>query len=203
MKLATSLEKLSDWQKRKTKAQGLIILQKEIRRKAERLQNLFEVLGRDELRSFVLSLVEKNLIIQTNNELKNLCQGRYEITHQNKGMKLSPEFFIYDKYREGGKRKISTLSGGETFMVSLAMAMALAELTRGHAEIDSLFIDEGFGTLDQDSLEDVLTVLNQIQTRGLLVGIISHVKVLTDSLAVNLHLTKKQNGNSSLKLIVN
>jgi len=83
------------------------------------------------------------------------------------------------------------------------MAMALAELTRGHAEIDSLFIDEGFGTLDQDSLEDVLTVLNQIQTRGLLVGIISHVKVLTDSLAVNLHLTKKQNGNSSLKLIFN
>ena len=155
-----------------------------------------------QLRTFVLSLVEENLIIETNQELQRLCQGRYEIVHQSRRLK-NPDFYILDKYREGGLRKVSTLSGGETFMVSLAMALALAEMTRGQAEIDSLFIDEGFGTLDQDSLEDVLEMLNQIQTRGLMVGIISHIKPLTNSLPVNLILNKKQDGTSTVKLQYN
>jgi exonuclease SbcC len=88
-------------------------------------------------------------------------------------------------------------------MVSLAMALALAEMTRGQAEIDSLFIDEGFGTLDQDSLEDVLDMLNQIQNRGLMVGVISHIKALTNAIPVNLVLTKKQDGTSSIGIVAN
>ena len=88
-------------------------------------------------------------------------------------------------------------------MVSLAMALGLAEMTRGQAEIDSLFIDEGFGTLDQDSLEDVLDMLQQIQTRGLMVGIISHIKTLTNALPVNLVLNKRQDGTSSISLLLN
>ena len=83
------------------------------------------------------------------------------------------------------------------------MALGLAEMTRGTAEIDSLFIDEGFGTLDQDSLEDVLDMLKQIQTRGLMVGIISHVKVLTNALPVNLLVQKKQDGTSSVGIVYN
>ena len=92
---------------------------------------------------------------------------------------------------------------GETFMVSLAMALGLAELTRGSAEIDSLFIDEGFGTLDQNSLEDVLDMLKQIQTRGLMVGLISHVRSLTSALPVNLLLTKRSDGTSQISLQYN
>lgn len=88
-------------------------------------------------------------------------------------------------------------------MVSLAMALGLAEMTRGQAEIDSLFIDEGFGTLDQESLEDVLDMLAQIQTRGLMVGIISHIKTLTNALPVNLVLNKRQDGTSSIKVQFN
>ena len=88
-------------------------------------------------------------------------------------------------------------------MVSLAMALGLAEMTRGQAEIDSLFIDEGFGTLDQESLEDVLDMLSQIQTRGLMVGIISHVKALTSALPVNLVLKKHQDGTSNISLQFN
>ncbi len=148
-------------------------------------------------------MVEENLIIHTNEELQKLCQGRYEIIHFSRANKLAPEFFIMDKFRDGGIRKISTLSGGETFMVSLAMAIALAEMTRGKAEIDSLFIDEGFGTLDSDSLQDVLDVLKQIQTRGLMIGIISHVKELTNSIPINLNVVKGQDGSSSLRLVYN
>jgi exonuclease SbcC len=116
---------------------------------------------------------------------------------------MTPEFFIMDKFRDGGVRKISTLSGGETFMVSLAMAIGLAEMTRGKAEIDSLFIDEGFGTLDSESLHDVLDVLKQIQTRGLMIGVISHIKELTTSIPVNLNVIKAQDGNSSLRIAFN
>jgi exonuclease SbcC len=203
MELASSGQRLLDWEKRQDKIKVLQITREEIMKRLSRLTRLFEVLGKDELRSFVLSLVEENLITQTNEELQKLCQGRYEIVHQTRGVRMSPDFFVLDKFREGGLRKVSTLSGGETFMVSLAMALALAEMTRGQAEIDSLFIDEGFGTLDQDSLEDVLDMLNQIQNRGLMVGVISHIKALTNAIPVNLVLTKKQDGTSSIGIVAN
>lgn len=198
MNFASISTRLSEWEKVQDKIQLFEMQFKELSLKLARKMRLFEVLGKDELRSFVLALVEEGLIQQTNEELQKLCQGRYEIIHQTKSMKMTPEFYILDKYREGGKRKISTLSGGETFMVSLAMALGLAEMTRGQAEIDSLFIDEGFGTLDQESLEDVLDMLQQIQTRGLTVGIISHIKTLTSALPVNLVLNKRTDGTSSI-----
>lgn len=196
-------ERLEHWEKLQDKILILDMKKEDLKKNILRIERLSEVLGKDELRSFVLSLVEENLIVQTNEELQRLCQGRYEIIHQARGKGITPDFYILDKYREGGRRKVSTLSGGETFMVSLAMALALAEMTRGQAEIDSLFIDEGFGTLDQESLEDVLDMLNQIQTRGLMVGIISHIKPLTNSLPVNLMLNKKQDGTSTMSLQYN
>lgn len=203
MEFASTNTKLSAWEKRQDKVSLLVLKNNELEKKLQRLEQLFEVLGKDELRTFILSLVEENLIQQTNEELHKLCQGRYEIVHQSRKMRMTPEFYVLDKYREGGTRKVSTLSGGETFMVSLAMALALAEMTRGSAEIDSLFIDEGFGSLDQDSLEDVLEMLGQIQTRGLTIGIISHIKSLTNALPVNLVLSKRNDGTSSISLQYN
>jgi exonuclease SbcC len=203
MAFAEVRARLEDWEKRQDRIALLQLKALDLTTLLDRRARLYEVLGKDELRTFVLSLVEENLITQTNDELQKLCQGRYEIVHQSRRMKITPEFYILDKFREGGLRKVSTLSGGETFMVSLAMALGLAEMTRGKAEIDSLFIDEGFGTLDQESLEDVLDMLKQIQTRGLMVGLISHVKALTSALPVNLQVTKKQDGTSSVGIIHN
>lgn len=203
MNFASVRARLEDWEKRQDRITLLHLKSKDLADALARRSRLYEVLGKDELRTFVLSMVEENLITQTNDELQKLCQGRYEIVHQSRKMKLTPEFYILDKFREGGLRKVSTLSGGETFMVSLAMALGLAEMTRGKAEIDTLFIDEGFGTLDQESLEDVLDMLKQIQTRGLMVGIISHVKALTQSLPVNLLVSKKQDGTSSVSVVYN
>lgn len=201
--LASTSTRLQEWEKIQDKIQLFELQSKDVQEDLNRKLRLYEVLGKDELRTFVLSLVEENLIHQTNEELQKLCQGRYEIVHQTRSLKMVPEFFIMDKFREGGRRKVSTLSGGETFMVSLAMALGLAEMTRGQAEIDSLFIDEGFGTLDEESLDDVLQMLQQIQTRGLMVGLISHIKPLTSSLPVNLVLNKKQDGTSSISLRFN
>lgn len=200
--LARLQTRKDEQEKRRDRIRLIELKLADVNSEIQRWDRLSKILGKDELRTFVLSLVEENLIIVTNEELARLCQGRYEIVHQTKSNN-TPEFFILDKLRDGGIRKISTLSGGETFMVSLAMALGLAEMTRGTAEIDTLFIDEGFGTLDQDSLEDVLDMLNQIQNRGLMVGIISHVKALTSTLPVNLHVQKRQDGTSSVRLVVN
>jgi exonuclease SbcC len=203
MKFSEISTRLINWEQLQEKIQELKLNENEVDRNYSRKMRLYEVLGKDELRTFVLSLVEENLIHQTNEELQKLCQGRYEIVHHSKSMKMTPEFYILDKFCEDGKRKVSTLSGGETFMVSLAMALGLAEMTRGRAEIDSLFIDEGFGTLDNESLEDVLDMLKQIQTRGLMVGIISHIKALTNALPVNLVLNKSSDGTSVMGLKYN
>jgi DNA repair protein SbcC/Rad50 len=172
-------------------------------KESERWKRLLDVLGNDDMRTFVLSLVESALIKQTNLELTKLCHGRYEIQHSQKKGKLSPEFTIIDHWRDALVRKVSTLSGGETFMVSLAMALALAEMTRGRADIDSFFIDEGFGTLDEDSLEEVMEMLQQVRSRGKQIGLITHVKALSTRLPINLRLKKDSKGNSQTEIVWN
>tara|TARA_R110000868_G_scaffold242548_1_gene498080 strand:- start:50043 stop:53309 length:3267 start_codon:yes stop_codon:yes gene_type:complete len=168
----------------------------------KRWDTLAQVLGQDEFRGFALGLVEERLVEQTNKELEHLCEGRYQITLlENK--KQSQDFLVVDHWRGGGERKVSTLSGGETFLVSLAMALSLAELTRGQTEVDAFFIDEGFGTLDRDSIDDVLEVLSSVQSRGKQIGLISHVKALTDRIPVNLHLEKSTLGDSKIRVIYN
>lgn len=168
----------------------------------KRWDSLAAVLGQDEFRGFALGLVEERLVVQTNRELEHLCEGRYQITLlENK--KQSQDFLVVDHWRGGGERRVSTLSGGETFLVSLAMALSLAELTRGQTEVDAFFIDEGFGTLDRDSIDDVLDVLSNVRSRGKQIGLISHVKALTDRIPVNLHLEKSTLGDSKIKIVYN
>lgn len=166
------------------------------------LKDLDELIGRDEFRNYVLGIVEKALIEQTNLELDKICQGRYSIITDYTSRNMNSEFKIIDHYRGAIKRKVSTLSGGETFLVSLAMALALAELSKTVGELDTLFIDEGFGTLDEDSIEEVYELLNQMGSEKN-IGLISHVKDLTTRIPVNIELNKNQIGHSQLSVILN
>ena len=88
-------------------------------------------------------------------------------------------------------------------MVSLAMALALSELTRGTRQIDSLFIDEGFGTLDADSLEDVIEMLLNMSLRGKAIGLITHVQKLSERIPTNIHLKKSNQGSSTINVKYN
>lgn len=175
--------------------------------KLKETENQYEALnlliGKDEFRNFVLARIENLLLQQTNKELDQLCQGRYRLTQTHKTNRLLTEFLVIDHFHGAQKRKISTLSGGETFMVSLALALALAEMTRGKTQIDSLFIDEGFGTLDQDAIEDVLELLIDMQNTGKQIGLISHVKKLTRRIPVNINLIKSESGLSDIEFIMN
>lgn len=163
-------------------------------------QKVKDVIGRDEFTRFAISMIEEQLILMANQELEKLCDGRYTLFQQEKNKTKGPEFFIKDLWRSSSERPLQSLSGGETFMVSLAMALGLAEMSRGQTEIDTFFIDEGFGTLDQDSLEEVLNILMSIRSRGKQIGIISHVKELTDRLPIRLQLNKNQLGESQLEI---
>ena len=167
------------------------------------LNDLYSLIGKDSFRNYILSLIENTLIDQTNKELENLYQGRYSLSQTHKKNKSLSEFIIIDYFKDGMSRKVSTLSGGETFLVSLAMALALAELTRGQTEIDSLFIDEGFGTLDSDSIDEVFELLEAIQHSGKQIGIISHVQNLTSRIGININLNKSSEGSSKVDILYN
>lgn len=162
-----------------------------------RLETLDNILGKNEFRNFALSLIEQRLIDQANIELRSLCDDRYTI--KQKHGTHGPEYFIDDKWNADGIRKISTLSGGETFLIGLSMALSLAEFSRGYTQLDFFFIDEGFGTLDDQSLEEVLNVLLSLNSRGKQIGIISHITKLTDQIPINLTLTKNGLGESIIK----
>jgi exonuclease SbcC len=176
---------------------------KELKATSTRYKNLIEVLGKnkDEFRNFVLGFIEKQLILATNGELNSICDGRYELIQ--KESTHGHEFFIVDSWNGGLERKVSTLSGGETFLVSLAMALSLAEMTRGQVDIDCFFIDEGFGSLDKDSIEDAFNALMSVRSRGKQIGIISHIQELTDRIAANIQLNKSNDGQSKIDIIFN
>jgi len=112
----------------------------------------------------------------------------------------SDEFFVVDTWNGDDERSVRTLSGGETFLASLALALALAEQVRSlsvteKARLDSLFLDEGFGTLDPESLRIVVDAVEQLGGDGRLVGVITHVKELADQFP-RIDVTKSPRGSS-------
>ena len=109
---------------------------------------------------------------------------------------------IFDKYMGNARRSVRTLSGGETFLVSLAMAFALSDIASRNVKIESLFIDEGFGTLDPETLDQAITILEKIQNEGdKSVGIISHVSALKERITTQIKLEKGSLGYSTISIV--
>jgi exonuclease SbcC len=104
---------------------------------------------------------------------------------------------VFDQYT-GLQRPVSTLSGGESFMASLALALGLSDVVQSHAggiHLDAIFVDEGFGTLDAEALEWAIRALKDLQRTGRLVGIISHVSELRDWIDARLELRREGSGS--------
>ncbi len=109
---------------------------------------------------------------------------------------------IFDNYMGNARRSVRTLSGGETFLVSLAMAFALSDIAARNVKIESLFIDEGFGTLDPETLEQAITILEKMQNEGdKSVGVISHVSALKERITTQVKLEKGSLGYSTLEVV--
>ncbi|MGK0493965.1 MAG: exonuclease SbcC [Maribacter sp.] len=109
---------------------------------------------------------------------------------------------IFDTYMGNARRSVNTLSGGEIFLVSLAMAFALSDIASRNVKIESLFIDEGFGTLDPETLDQAITVLEKMQNEGdRSVGIISHVGALKERITTQVQLEKSSLGHSQIRVV--
>jgi exonuclease SbcC len=132
-----------------------------------------------------------DLVAGANELLGQLSGGGYSLYSDESG-----SFSIVDHRNADEMRSVATLSGGETFLVSLALALSLAETlaAKGGAGLDAIILDEGFGTLDDDSLDTVATVLEELTGRGLMVGVITHVKELAARAAVRYEVSREVGG---------
>jgi exonuclease SbcC len=131
------------------------------------------------------------LVDGANHLLDQLSGGGYSLNSDDSGT-----FSMVDHRNADEVRSVATLSGGETFLVSLALALSLAETlaAKGGSGLDAIILDEGFGTLDDESLEIVATVLEELTGRGLMVGVITHVKELAARAPVRFEVTREPGG---------
>ena len=164
---------------------------------------LKNLLGRniDSFNSYVQRITLKNLIIRANIHMFKLNE-RYSL-EMNENFKEGEElnFMLIDHFQADEKRLVDTSSGGEKFLISLALALGLSDLASKNVKIDSLFIDEGFGTLDNKTLETVISTLGTLQKQGKMIGIISHVENLKERINTQIQVLKKSNGVSEIKII--
>jgi exonuclease SbcC len=143
----------------------------------------------------------RKLFVMTNEKLMNLMD-RYQLALGGEG--LEDEIWVIDTYMGDEKRSISSVSGGERFVISLAMALSLSDLASNNVRIDSLFIDEGFGSLSPDELDNAVSMLENLQAANdKTIGIISHVESLKERISTQIQVKKLHNGESTLNLKVN
>ena len=142
--------------------------------------------ARVSLERYVLAAYFEKILLYANEIMKKLTQGRYVMLRKDyasKGMaKQGLELDVFD-YESGLSRDIRTLSGGESFKAALSLALGLSQMIQDHAggiELNTLFIDEGFGTLDMQSLDQAINCLIELHQDNKLIGIISHVSELKD-----------------------
>ena len=108
------------------------------------------------------------------------------------------ELNVIDNYQAGEIRSTKNLSGGESFIASLALSLGLSSMASRNVRVDSLFLDEGFGTLDEDALETALETLSGLQQDGKLIGIISHVPALKERIGTQIQVESGSSGRSCL-----
>jgi len=152
---------------------------------------------------FVLAAFLDDILTEANVRLGKMTSGRYQLlrkTDRSKGnVQSGLELLVFDQYT-GQKRHVKTLSGGESFKAALSLALGLADVVQNHAggvSLETMFIDEGFGTLDPESLDQAIEALIDIQSSGRLVGIISHVPELKERIDARLEVTATQSGSET------
>jgi exonuclease SbcC len=137
-------------------------------------------------RTFAQGLTLDNLVYLANQEMAKLHQ-RYQL-QRNSEEPLALQ--VIDLWQANAVRDVKTLSGGESFLVSLGLALALSNLVSHKTRIESLFLDEGFGSLDANTLEVALDALEQLNATGKLIGVISHVDALKERINTQIHVQK-------------
>ena len=135
------------------------------------------------------------LIHYANVQLRNLTR-RYQLERVPDTLALQ----VVDHDMCDEIRSVHSLSGGESFLVSLALALGLSALSSNRMKVESLFIDEGFGSLDAETLRVAMDALENLRTQGRKIGVISHVQEMTERIPVQIRIERAGNGRSSLEI---
>jgi DNA repair exonuclease SbcCD ATPase subunit len=159
------------------------------------------------LQRYVLGIMFSSVVAAANKMLEMVHGGRYRLYRSDEkaegSNKRGLELKVFDKNsEEHDGRFVSTLSGGEKFLVSLALSIGMSTVAqKSGIKIEALFIDEGFGSLDDDSIADAMNVLNSIQEANGLVGIISHVQILQDQIPSKLRIEEDSKGSHIVQTV--
>ena len=186
-------------------AETLAVLTKELD-EAKARQTKWDILnkyfGGTRFRTLVQTYILRPLLNNANVYLKKITE-RYTLTCSEDNEQLS--ILVLDNYNKKQIRSVTVLSGGERFMISLALSLALSSLNRPDMNVNILFIDEGFGTLDEKSLDSVMATLEKLQEiageSNRRVGIISHREELDERIPVQIQVKKRGEGRSTIEII--
>ncbi len=149
-------------------------------------------------RNFAQALTFEHLIALANKQLQKMSE-RYLLKRT--GEISNPfELSVVDKFQNNEERTAQNLSGGEKFIVSLSLALGLSNMASKNMRIDTLFIDEGFGTLDSDYLDVALSALSNLQSEGKIIGVISHLSELKERIATHVEVIPSGNGYSKIQI---
>jgi exonuclease SbcC len=162
-----------------------------------RWNQLHELIGSADgkkFRNFAQGLTFELMVSHANQQLAKMSD-RYLLVRD----KAQPlDLNVIDNYQAGEIRPVKNLSGGESFIVSLSLALGLSRMASKHIRVDSLFLDEGFGTLDEDALETALEALAELKQDGKLIGVISHVGALKERISTQINVEPTHGGRSRL-----
>ena len=157
------------------------------------------------LETYVLTAYFDRIIAKANTRLMNMSDGQYELKRREEGEKKSKsglDLDVVDHYN-GTERDVRTLSGGESFKASLSLALGLSDeiqSSAGGVKLDTMFVDEGFGSLDEESLRKAIDTLMSLADGNRLIGIISHVSELKERIDKQIVIKKQTNGGSTAEI---
>lgn len=177
--------------------QEAILQQEKEQIRWSRLNQLIGASDGKKFRNFAQGLTFERMVAHANRQLARMTD-RYTLV-RDAGQPL--ELNVADHYQAGEIRSTKNLSGGESFLVSLALALGLSQMASRNVRVDSLFLDEGFGTLDEDALEMALSTLAGLHQEGKLIGIISHVSALKERIPTQIVVTPLSAGRSQLQVL--
>ncbi len=167
-------------------------------RQLQTWDSLYALIGSSDgkkFRNYAQGITFDILLAQSNRKLASMTDRYLLVRSRQEALDIS----VIDNYQGGDLRSTKNLSGGESFLVSLALALGLSQMASKQVRVDSLFLDEGFGTLDAETLDTALDALSTLWDDGKLIGLISHVPALKERISTQIQIIKGTGGKSTIK----
>jgi len=189
---------LEENERKKIKAQGLLNRLTRQQVESDHWSALKTLIGSKDgkkFREFAQKMTFDRMIAHANRQLMKMSD-RYLLKQSDNGQL---ELEVIDNYQAGIERSVKNLSGGEGFIVSLALALGLSQMSSSKVRVDTLFLDEGFGTLDEQALEVALETLAELHQEGKVIGLISHVPILKERILTQIRVIPVSGGRSRIE----